>query len=135
MPLLFEDLAPPDAVRFPAAPLLVPVEVLEPPDFEEVADRAADDFDAAFLAVPADFEAPVLLAVELFDVAPFREPPVDAVPDLFPPCVDFDEDFELEVDFFAPPLTAADLDELFAVAISFISRPINLREYLGLSRL
>ena len=120
-PLLFEFFAPPDAVRLPAAPLFVPVEDFDPPEFDAVVERAVELLVAAFVEVPADLEAPVLLADELFVPALFLDPPVDAVPDLFPPWLDLDDDFDPESDFFAPPFDAVDLDELFAVAISCIS--------------
>ena len=81
----FDCFAPPDAVRLPAAPLLVPVEVLDPPRFDAVLDDAVVRFEVAFLAVPADFEAPVRLALELFEFALFFDPPVFDVADLLPP--------------------------------------------------
>ena len=77
-------LAPPDAVRLPAPPLLVAVEVLEPPDRDAVADLAAPAFEPAFLAVPGDFEAPVLLVEELLDPVLLFEPAVFDVA-AFPP--------------------------------------------------
>lgn len=94
--------APPDVVRLPAAPLLVAVEVFEPPDFEAVADLEVVAFEADFLLVPADLDAPVLLVPELREVELFFELPVFAVADLFPPWLDFKGDL---------------VDELFAVAI------------------
>ncbi len=93
----------------PAAPLLVAVEVLEPPDFEAVAERAVEDLEAAILVVPADLEDPVLLVRELLEVELFVEPPVFAEADLFPPWLDLEEDF---------------VDELFAVAIGCFSNLI-----------
>ena len=95
-------LAPPAAVRLPAAPLLVAVDVFEPPDFDALVERAVEDLEAAFLLVPADLDAPVLLVPELLDVELFFEPPVFAEADLLPPWLDPDDDF---------------VDELFAVAI------------------
>ena len=78
-------LAPPDAVRLPAPPLFVAVDVFEPPDREEVADFAAAALVLAFLAVPGDFEAPVLLALDDLDAELLFAPPVLEVADLFPP--------------------------------------------------
>lgn len=95
-------LAPPDAVRFPAAPLLAAVDDFEPPDFDAAAERAVEDLDAVFLLVPADLDAPVLVVPEDFAVELFLEPPAFADADLFPPWLDLDDDF---------------VDELFAVAI------------------
>ena len=105
-------LAPPEAVRFPAPPLFVAVEVFEPPVREAAADLAAPTFEPAFLAVPGDFDAPVLLVPELFDAALLFEPPVFDVADLVPPWLDLDEEPDF-ADVFLPD----DLDELFAVAI------------------
>jgi hypothetical protein len=101
------------------------------------------DFEPAFFAVPADFDAPVLLIAELFEVAVFFAPPVFAVAERFPPWFDIEAD--LDADFFAVPDFAAaflpepvfdppfaeresevDRDfllvELFAVAIVFVSK-------------
>jgi hypothetical protein len=82
---LADCLAPPEAVRLPAPPLFVAVDVLEPPEREAVADFAAPAFDPAFLAVLADLEAPVLLVPELLEVALLFEPPVVDVADLLLP--------------------------------------------------
>jgi hypothetical protein len=116
--------APPDAVRLPAAPLFVPVEVLEPPDLEAAADLAVPPFDPADFVVPAVLEAPVLLIPELLDEELLFEPPVFAVPDLEPPWLDDEDDFaagpDLDPPLFEPePSVDLDLvfDELFAVAI------------------
>ena len=97
----------PAAVRLPAAPLLVAVEVFEPPDIDAVADRADEVLEAVFLLVPADLEAPVLLVPELLEVELLVEPPVFAEADLFPPWLDLEEDL---------------VDELFAVAIGCFSK-------------
>ena len=78
-------LAPPDAVRFPAPPLFVAVDVFDPPDREAAADLAAPAFEPAFLVVPGVLEAPVLPAPELFDAALLFEPPVFDAADLLPP--------------------------------------------------
>ena len=98
--------APPDAVRLPAAPLLVAVEVFEPPDFEAFADLEVVAFEADFLLVPAELDAPVLLVPELREVELFFELPVFAAADLFPPWLDLEDDL---------------VDELFAVAIGCFS--------------
>ena len=102
-----DRLAPPDAVRLPAPPLFVAVEVFEPPDFEAVAERAVEAFEPAFLFVPVDLDAPLLVIPELFEVELLLEPPVFAVADFLPPWLD------LEVDL---------VDELFAVAICYFSK-------------
>lgn len=124
-------LAPPDAVRLPAAPLLVPVEVFEPPDLEADADLEVPPLDPAVLPLAGVLEAPVLLIPELLDEELLFEPPVFAVPDLLPPWLVDEDDFAAGDDFDPPlfePEPAVDLDlvvdVLFAVAIINFSRLI-----------
>lgn len=128
-------LAPPAAVRLPAAPLLLAVDDLDLPERDAVADREPAAFEAAFLLVPADLDAPVLLAPEPFDAVLFFAPPDFAAADLFPFWLDFED--ELEAVFLVPPDVEADfvpeerepeldfdlvLVELVAVAIVYISK-------------
>jgi hypothetical protein len=127
-------LAPPEAVRFPAAPLLVPVELLDPPRAEDVEALAVPPFEPALLAAVDVFDAPVLELLELFAPELLLEPPVFAVADL-PLPLDFEDAFEAVVfllatddaaalGFLPEPLPDPDFEVLvvFAVAMSMYSR-------------
>jgi hypothetical protein len=126
--------APPEAVRFPAAPLLVPVELLDPPRAEDVEALAVPPFEPALLAAVDVFDAPVLELLELFAPELLLEPPVVAVADL-PLPLDFEAGFEAVVFLLATDDAAAlgflpellpdpDFEVLvvFAVAMSMYSR-------------
>jgi len=74
--------APPAAVRLPAPPLLVAVDVFDPPRFDEVVALATVFFDADFFDFVSAVEAPVLEELEDFAFVLFLELPVFAVEDL-----------------------------------------------------
>ena len=113
VPVVF---APPDAVRLPAPPLFVAVEVFEPPERDAVADLAAPAFEPAFFDVPGDFDAPVLLAPLLFEAVLLLDPPVFDEADFLLPWLDFDDDPDL-----ADVVLPVDFEVVFAVAIFGVS--------------
>jgi hypothetical protein len=127
--------APPEAVRFPAAPLFVPVDVLDPPRADAVEAFEVPPLDVAFLAVVAIFDAPVLELLELFAPELLFDPPVFPVEDLLFPLA-FEAVLEAAVFLFATddaavfgflpdPLPVPEDLVVVAVAMSIYSRLVS----------
>lgn len=133
--------APPDAVRFPAAPLLVPVDVLDPPRAEAVEALAVPPLEPDLFAVVEVFDAPVLELLELFAAELLFEPPVFAVADLPLPLFALRAavldaavfllatDDAADLGFLPDPLPDPEVDSLvfFAVAMSMYSHFSELK--------
>ena len=103
---VFEDsFAPPEAVLFPAAPLLFAVDVFDPPEVEERVAFAAVCFDEEDLDLVSEVEAPVFEEDDDFPALLLAELPVFAVGDLesfpaFPEAVVFFEVAFVAVEVF-----------------------------------